>query len=811
MSSQLGLALTHGMQNSCAHHVWISDDVLALAFNTFFLSSCPQQKRHGSHIPGPLEARKRAAKRRMTVSAGFCPQVPFPSTTFNWQAWFGLRKKSQPTWTYKAPSSQRNAAEPMDPTFQPVPSLPEPPFNSTTAAEHAESDTPNSFTQILPQITRHEYGSPAQAHGIKDGTEPACHAVTAKQSNVAALKGGHAQAHFGQFMSRTADASKWDRVERVRLLAMIYDACRPNNADDALYNLMVLQHLITQGWDPTRILSKLRNFALPPTYTAESLTLLECLEKLYVKYPIGQRVHRRVYLKAADMAASAEASKSLSQDLHLLMTIRRTLQISRPDFFQLPSQPLTAFREVVNRIQDNDIRELLRAIEHGIQNVQPMIPTFIARAAADSSFRPVAEQTLLCFPPNMLDRLVKLYSRSFAEAIEKNHGMSVASHRAHLSTLSTWLTVLESLDARTDTHKATHLTTAIRLLAKHILSSNISADMCAPVLLIVSVFQLTHQTLSLADSRERMLRLIHDFEILVPGQKDKLAFQFEEILALILAQMNKTTPFYTPTLNVVTNLYGEFAQLHHIYHFLYALDQQGLTLDHTSSIRIQGRVKKQVACLPEDTASLTERQSQLYAFGLRTCQNTLDVLRSVAGQGTAADLKHVEITISALQSHREFTAILDRAAENNALPQAYATLTADIPSSQRTALIHQLAHHYSLSTTRSHRETWRSIYYLYVFLETQSLPIGPLFTKAVVRSSIIRPLMEHRFVSARRLIWVCNLVARVEGEHVAKQVENNYWLWRGDLIKHAKDVHDQAGGDRKAKASISRLKGIGLI
>lgn len=44
-------------------YIWISDDVLTRAFQRFALSQT--SKRHGSFTPGPLEARKRAAKRRM--------------------------------------------------------------------------------------------------------------------------------------------------------------------------------------------------------------------------------------------------------------------------------------------------------------------------------------------------------------------------------------------------------------------------------------------------------------------------------------------------------------------------------------------------------------------------------------------------------------------------------------------------------------------------------------------------------------------------------------------------------------------------
>lgn len=44
-------------------HVWISDDLLHRALHKFILSGA--SRRHGSYVPGPLEARRRTAKRRM--------------------------------------------------------------------------------------------------------------------------------------------------------------------------------------------------------------------------------------------------------------------------------------------------------------------------------------------------------------------------------------------------------------------------------------------------------------------------------------------------------------------------------------------------------------------------------------------------------------------------------------------------------------------------------------------------------------------------------------------------------------------------
>ena len=50
----------------CLDHLWISDDLLATTFRRF----ANGQRRHGSCVPGPLEARRRLAKRRNTALAG---------------------------------------------------------------------------------------------------------------------------------------------------------------------------------------------------------------------------------------------------------------------------------------------------------------------------------------------------------------------------------------------------------------------------------------------------------------------------------------------------------------------------------------------------------------------------------------------------------------------------------------------------------------------------------------------------------------------------------------------------------------------
>ena len=56
---------TPGSNNN--NHIWISDELLSEAFNAYARVS-HSARRYGSNVPGPLEARRRASKRRMGMA-----------------------------------------------------------------------------------------------------------------------------------------------------------------------------------------------------------------------------------------------------------------------------------------------------------------------------------------------------------------------------------------------------------------------------------------------------------------------------------------------------------------------------------------------------------------------------------------------------------------------------------------------------------------------------------------------------------------------------------------------------------------------
>ena len=82
----------------CNDYVWISEDVLNGAVERFTHSRC--SRRHVGHVPGPLEARKRATKRRMMNLA-----------PVGWGTWgtgidpsllSGFRQPWQPSWQWQS-------------------------------------------------------------------------------------------------------------------------------------------------------------------------------------------------------------------------------------------------------------------------------------------------------------------------------------------------------------------------------------------------------------------------------------------------------------------------------------------------------------------------------------------------------------------------------------------------------------------------------------------------------------------------------------------------------------------------------------
>jgi hypothetical protein len=156
----------------------------------------------------------------------------------------------------------------------------------------------------------------------------------------------------------------------------------------------------------------------------------------------------------------------------------------------------------------------------------------------------------------------------------------------------------------------------------------------------------------------------------------------------------------------------------------------------------------------------------------------------------------------------EFQYILDRAQDAHILPKWYDSVTKHMSKEERGELIHQIAHQYSVANCRRHRQNWRSICYLHSHLQRYDLLIKPSFSKAVVQVGLIAPLSTNSHVSSRKLAWILSLVASVEGERAAHEIQHIFWKWRGELIASAEKMSRQLGGPHKIY--VNTLKNLGI-
>jgi hypothetical protein len=269
-------------------------------------------------------------------------------------------------------------------------------------------------------------------------------------------------------------------------------------------------------------------------------------------------------------------------------------------------------------------------------------------------------------------------------------------------------------------------------------------------------------------------------------------------LAFALRQLRTQPKAYTSFLDAAAPLIARHAGPIACMQCLRTMVEEGLPL--STQVDPASFIEHVLAQLTLPTASLSSTQAQERATILQACKRLAKVLKRTGNRLPAIK-----------EEGRQFSNVLENARTNRALPIDCRDTTDELSLVDRIALVHQLAYHYSTDTALTQRQAWRQIYYLYRYLKFNSLPLGTLFTQAVARVSITRGLLENRFVSARRLIWVCNLVTRVEGDAVAAHVEAGFYKQRGQIINRAKEAYIGVGGSKYNKAHVGTMKRLGMI
>ncbi|KAI8939644.1 hypothetical protein NX059_003403 [Plenodomus lindquistii] len=807
------------IQSPSSQHAWISEDQLSIAINRFFRATCPHQKRHGSNVPGPLEARRRAAKRRMTISAGFYPQENSPSP-FSLRALFGFRGRPVPSWQYQPPSLRRDAA-PVDDSLS-TPDATWTPTHEPTIEPTIESTHPTN-TQASTQHTRVSAYEAAQT--IRVNLKKKGERITAKDKiladgNLLAAtrdEPPRTDSCFNLFKTKIARATASNRDA---VLKVAFESCRPSGANAWKYNVRVFKYLLDNRWDPTLLLAFAKDgsllFTLPPTYTPAHQDLVECVEKALVAFPKRIPELRSLLLRLAEAAANDDASSNDLQDANVIALCRQLWQFSLSPRAKHLDEVREALCNVASKVQNHHTGAALRSLLAQFsrtEGVRPAIGRLVSRACKSHDQYLAAADVLRCMPLSLRIDIIPMFTHFLIRASSK----VTSAANMYREQWATWLRIL-CLVGKENALDVTYLDAAIAPLVEATFRNDPRKNPARRVLdctrsgnlLHALLFKFTEQDALYAASKTRLARSIDAALRSISEQGELL--QPEAVVVTVVHSLKKASLPHSMFTSAIAAFLTQGSNFTALVRFLNILRDQRVRLVDTSIV--SAAVQRRLVALQQQPASLSNAQLQLNALTLRNCRIITSILNKAMNKATPTDAKHEMVastTSMTLEAQRQAQHILNRANATRALPLVFRDLSAKMTMEYRVTLVHQLAHQYSIDKTRTRLEVWRALYYLYRHLKEHSATIGPLFSRAVVRTGIIRPLSEHQFVSARRLIWVCNLVARVEGEEVAKKIESDFWLWRGNLIKHAKHVHDTIGADRRDKAHIGSLKRLGIL
>ncbi|KAK3631656.1 hypothetical protein LTR56_016763 [Elasticomyces elasticus] len=147
-------------------------------------------------------------------------------------------------------------------------------------------------------------------------------------------------------------------------------------------------------------------------------------------------------------------------------------------------------------------------------------------------------------------------------------------------------------------------------------------------------------------------------------------------------------------------------------------------------------------------------------------------------------------------------------------PSTPSTTTTDPRHSLHPAqidLAHLIAYHWSLHPSTSARVSFRRVWETYRWLRDRGAPLSPLISRALVRAGVLRQMGKGKNVSLAQLRYVLGIVARVEGDGVAGELDGLVWapnkLLRGPgAVEKREEVWARRVEERMVKGAKWRLK-----
>ncbi|EKG12206.1 hypothetical protein MPH_10689 [Macrophomina phaseolina MS6] len=729
-------------------HVWITDDVLADAFHRFLNVSNASRKRYGSNVPGPLEARRRASKRRImglaTGSPGVGPDIGVLFGTENpgIQAWkWEAPKRIELPLSHDKPSASvlpqwlsnfRQTTE--NPSFQQTDPLEI--YQGRLVSVRNSSDLESLWSEIgvEPQY-KVIFSRMANTHFLDNlGTRgvgyqaysgflrnpklnvPEAHNIKAFVDYM--KKKGVTQAGLGELINRVRDSLRLGTMSKSELRPVLDeipalcakachgDAKAANNwqfgAYWAIWRGMTSCKIVPVDRFDNDIIRKIAEKLLvlkdPPAISDPAK-----LERINATSHTDPALFRlEVYRQLWPTVSSGDAQDFVP---HLVCWIRSLVEVNTRDFDRSRSD-----------LSPEVLKSLLNSMDAGkAQQVMTDTTSALLPVSGDMSMEEhpqrllhfwflVISQTRHCW--------VDIFARDASLALRINPIMAIPYLKKY------------------------PIVTMCHFWMRHWLPRYVAEDG-------------GHEQWKRSQKRVRRL-----FEERRGMPNERKSRQVTLLLNIISALQAAHVPFRTALCKVVELAYA----------ILGPHRAQDLYREAVKEGMVERDPRPFAAAI--ETIAATNPMHALKCF-----KSSPDVWLALCPKLPLALIQHDSLP------RDELFALLQRRPPG-ASSNAFSALDIN--------LVHIIAYGYANQTERPTRHRFRNVYFCYLYLRDHGAPLSPLFSKALVRAAITAPLENNEWVSTVKLRWVLRLVRGIEGPEVADKLDKLVWQWRGEVIMRAR-------------------------
>ncbi|KAI9745168.1 MAG: hypothetical protein M1818_001446 [Claussenomyces sp. TS43310] len=100
----------------------------------------------------------------------------------------------------------------------------------------------------------------------------------------------------------------------------------------------------------------------------------------------------------------------------------------------------------------------------------------------------------------------------------------------------------------------------------------------------------------------------------------------------------------------------------------------------------------------------------------------------------------------------------------------------------RVALIHRMALAFATSEARSNRVAFRNVMQCIMYLRRHRVPLSVDLTRALCYVGITREMVRNQWVGTEKLVWILDLIQRVEGEEVSGEIDRALYQCRQRFV-----------------------------